>query len=58
MTFDEFMSKVLEVFPDALVSAGPRGDGELEVSTGLILVTNDDGNVEVVPLPPENLDTP
>jgi hypothetical protein len=56
MTFDEFMSKVLQVFPDALVSAGPTG--ELEVSTGLILVTNDDGNVEVVPLPPENLDTP
>jgi len=58
MTFDEFMSKVLQVFPDALVSAGPRGDGELEVSTGLMLVTDDDGKIEVVPLPPEKLDTP
>lgn len=41
MTFDEFMSKVLEVFPDALVSAGPTG--ELEVSTGFMFT--EDGQV-------------
>ena len=56
MTFEEFMSKVLDAFPDALVSADING--ELEISTGLMFSEDGSGNIEVVPLPSENLDTP
>jgi len=38
MTFDEMVSKVLEIFPDALFSEDL--EGEINISTGTILKNN------------------
>lgn len=44
MTFDEFMQKVQEMFPDSLVAE--NGDGELVVHTGMQVVED-----QVLPMP-------
>ncbi len=49
MTFDEFMEKMLSVFPDA--EAGQDNDGQLVIYTGLQIRWGQDGTpgTETIP---------
>lgn len=51
MTYDEFMNKVLDAFPDALVAMD--GSGEIQILTGLTFA--EDGSGDVEPLPDHKL---